>query len=443
MPGQSVLAAVSGGPDSVALLLVLAELRKRLRLKLLAAHVNHQLRGDDSERDQHFVEELCLRHNVELFLMRATLRNRQGNLEAVARSVRYDFFAGVASEHGATVTTGHTLDDQAETFLMRLFKGAGPAGLSGIRRRRTYQTERRRQIVIVRPLLEVTRSEILEYLEQTGESFRHDKMNQDQRFDRNWIRHQLLPQVKRRLNPSVSRTLSETAGLLSEMDAHLETRAKEFLQHWRKGNGESWALPWSELKKQSLAVQKQVIRKSLHELAPGARFRHVHVKQVLQLFDRTSGAEIHLPGGLKALREFECLRFAGRRDSVPPFSYRLECPGRVRIVEAGKSIAIGSPPEQRTANCFKLPAGLAQLTVRNRRPGDRFERNGAGRAGPLKKLFIEAKVPRSRRETVLILEADGNIVWVEGFGIAPAFRAESDGPGDEFEIRVESETFHD
>ena len=223
--GEGVWSPFRAGPDSVALLLALLELRSRLDLTIEAGHVNHLLRGTESDEDEEFVRGLCSRAGIPLHVSRIETRNRAAegrhNLEEYARTVRYGFLLSVAAELSATVATGHTLNDLSETFLLKLFRGAGVSGLSGVYAKRRNELGNGVTVDVVRPLLDSSRNEILEYLERRKQSYRQDSSNQDTSFDRNMIRHQLIPVLESRLNPGISRTLGRTALLFRDLEDFL------------------------------------------------------------------------------------------------------------------------------------------------------------------------------------------------------------------------------
>lgn len=235
-PAPGVVVAVSGGPDSVALLHALSSLRNAADGPLVVAHLNHQLRGAESDDDEAFVRELAAARGVAVVChrldMAALVRAEGGNLEALARRERYRWLAEVAREQGLRfVVTGHTASDQAETVLHRVLRGTGLEGLRGIapRRRLTDGVE------LVRPLLEVTRREVLDYLTEVGQPARQDASNEDRRFTRNRIRHELLPLLAREYNPRVEEVLARLARLAEEWATEDQEEAAGLLERTERG----------------------------------------------------------------------------------------------------------------------------------------------------------------------------------------------------------------
>jgi tRNA(Ile)-lysidine synthase len=334
--GQSLVVAVSGGPDSVALLCALAGIAGGYGLDVSAAHVNHALRGADSLEDQAFVERLCAALKVPLTVRfqdtRRMAEETGSNLEDCARSFRYSFLVEQACLVKGAVLTAHTLNDQAETFLMKLIRGAGPAGLSGIypRHANEIQSDGRTEIVwVLRPMLEISRREVSDYLEEKGQDYRTDHSNRDVSFDRNWVRHELLPALAARLNPAVVSTLGRTAGLFQEIESYLQDRAKEAFVDCLDQSGNSVALRIGELQGLHPALQREVVRRAIREARGNLEgLSQRHVQDTLALVSGISGRECHLPGAVTVRREYERLVFL-TGPSVPSFCYELPVPGDV------------------------------------------------------------------------------------------------------------------
>jgi len=343
--GDHTLVALSGGPDSVALLLVLQELRDRLSLDLSAAHLNHQLRGEESEQDEQFVQDLCRKLAIPIEVRRVdtrqAVRESGENLESCARRLRYDFLFEVAGRQESRVATGHTLNDQAETFLMKLVRGSGPAGLSGISPLRvnwmgTPGTSL--SVTVVRPLLGTLRQDVLDYLEDQNQTYRIDSSNQDLSRDRNWVRHRLIPLLQERLNPALLETLQRSTELFGEVEDFLGRQGKEAFNRCRSGGDQETRLRISGLEDFPAIIAKEVIRRAIATSKGNLRDINLkHVAEVLQLSRITSGKEIHLPGGLRVQREFEELRFT-LEPSPGPFSYPLKVPGEIYIKETSKCV---------------------------------------------------------------------------------------------------------
>ncbi|UCF38656.1 MAG: tRNA lysidine(34) synthetase TilS, partial [Acidobacteriota bacterium] len=375
-PDSHVLVALSGGPDSVALLHVLKALQETFSHDLSAAHVNHHLRGEESDQDEEFVRELCAEWDLPLETHHLQLPQGSGyNLEEAARSARYDCLAATADRLQAVLATGHTLDDQVETFLMRLFRGAGCAGLSGIYLKRVHHLLRdgkTKQIPVIRPLLYVSRNDLLDYLRLHRVPYRVDQTNYAVDRDRNWIRHELIPTLEERFNPKLKPVLSRTAALLRETDDFLNREVSLRLSEIGSASEEGLSLPISDLENLLPIVRKQLVRHVLRDISGTLRgVNQGHIESVLELTTGQSGRSVTLPGGMVITREFDALRFSLNPLPVE-FLYQVEVPTDIEISEVGKRIVFAEASVR--SKGVTIPG--ERVIVRNRRPGDRF------RAGP-------------------------------------------------------------
>ena len=419
--GSRVLVGVSGGADSVALLLALVDLRLKFPLELLVAHFNHRLRGEESDKDEEFVRKLCRDLEIRFEVEHAETgwwRDGNTNLEESARRQRYDFLSRLALKEGCIVSTGHTLNDQAETFLMKMIRGAGPTGLAGIYPRRLHQVnslQESSRVVVVRPLLYHTRDEVVQYLSEKGQNCRIDKTNQDLNFDRNWIRHELVPLLKNKLNIRLLESLSRSANLFREIGDFLRTEGKKGFNQCEMSTTKAIRLNLTSVGKLPSILRKEVIREAIRKCKGDLKSITLrHVESVLELNQSSSGKEVHLPGGLRVKREYETLYFSADSPSKT-FCYELTVPGEVYVREVGKYVVARKPTlrgkSHRKGIWIKLP--MSSMKVRNWRPGDRFELPSSSKK--LKELFQKERIPKSRRDNLLILEVDNQIVWLEEF----------------------------
>jgi tRNA(Ile)-lysidine synthase len=294
LAGQGVVLGLSGGADSVALLDVLVSLAGRHRYRVVAAHLDHGLRPD-SAGDAAFCRRLCQRQGVPLHTgsadVAARARREGGGLEQAARRERYRFLHRVRREtHAAAIAVAHTRDDQAETLLMRLLRGAGATGLGGMRPRSGR---------LIRPLLGVSREEVLAHLRERGLDWREDSSNADLRHLRNRVRLELLPYLEARFNPALRAGLARTAGLLADEAAHLREQADALLERIARIEGRTIVLDPAGLGSAPPAVARVAVRQALRRAGGLARVRAVHVDRILSLA-RTKGAggrRLPLPGG--------------------------------------------------------------------------------------------------------------------------------------------------
>jgi tRNA(Ile)-lysidine synthase len=422
-PTDRVLIAVSGGPDSTALLVALTELRDAgLIAGLAAAHVDHRLRAD-SAADGAFCEELCRELGVPL--ERAEVTVEPGNVQAQARRARYAALRRAADRVGANrIATGHTLSDQAETVLLRLLRGSGARGLSAIPPRRG---------AYVRPLIDRTRSEVLAFLADRRVEFRIDPTNASPRYLRNRVRASVLP-ILRELNPAVEHALARAADLLRDDERALDRLARKALPA-----GEC-RLAIDSLRPAPLAIQRRMVRRLWRQVAgTGEALEACHVEAMLRLARRGSAGLVALPRGLEARCTGGALELGLPARPVPrdqppvelevrgPGTYQLPGSG-VQLVLAWDEAAVGGTPA--------LEGVAAPLWLRTRRSGDRF-RPARGRGSKsLKRWLIDQRVPRERRdELVLLADSAGQVLWI------PELEARSawlDAPGRTLEVRVVS-----
>jgi len=405
---QRLVVGLSGGADSVALLDALASLGPS-GPRLVAAHLDHGLRPG-SDADRAFCAALCSRLGIPLRSGHADVAGRAcrdgDGIEAAARLERYAFLRRIAREEGAAaIAVAHTRDDQAETLLLHLLRGAGGAGLSGMRPMTGD---------LLRPLLAVSRAQVLAYLERRGLAWREDPSNFDPAFTRNRVRHELLPWLEARFNPRLRETLAGTAELLADETAHLESEAEALLAGAAARDG-GWAVARRPIAEAPPAVARRALRR-LATLTPGPLPRRAQVERLLSLVRATaaSGRRLPLPGGREAWIRFEAV-WVGPANRVQPFARPLAVPGRVLLPSGAQVTA--RPFEGRAAGAGGLalvpPEG--RLLVRSRRPGDRARRGG--RLVSLKRLLCDRRVPADRRDALPLVAVGQEVLWGPGLGI--------------------------
>jgi tRNA(Ile)-lysidine synthase len=481
--GRAVLAAVSGGPDSVALLRVLVSLRGRLEIGgLYVAHFNHQLRGAEADADAEWVRELAEKQGLEFEYgtadVAAYAKRRSLSLEMAARQCRRGFLLEIGQRRGASaVAFGHNADDQAEEVLLRLLRGTGPAGMAGM--------EPRTGDGLVRPLLGATRREIVDYLADIGQSYREDPSNREPFCLRNRLRLEVMPLLKRHFNPRATETLCRHADLAAEEERFWAGLVDV---HWREivqeQSGGRVVLAAEKLRTQPAALRRRLYRRAAELLFGELRgIFAVHLKAVDRLVtEAQSGRSLDLPHGMRVMRDGDRLVF---RVGVPepvespdlvmpgPGSYRVgelvvevselpaepapdpgsacrspagasscgrfppgygagDYPPGSRVssstADAGRPAVAGDPPtpsrwwsvEARLdADCVHWP-----LVLRTRRPGDRFQPLGMTGTRKLQDFFTDAKIPLEDRDRIPVLCDSKQILWVAGYRIDHRVRLE-------------------
>lgn len=441
-PGEHVVVAVSGGADSTALLLCLHALAPFFGCNLTVAHLNHCLRGEDGDKDEAFVrrmsEKLGFPYEAERIEVKAEASAAKLNLEQAAREKRYDFLRRVAEKVGAQkIAVGHSRNDQAETALFRFIRGSGIEGLSAIH-----------PVVdgrVIRPLLECSRDDILEYLKQRGCAYREDSSNEDLRYSRNRIRRELIPYLQKNFNPRLVQTLAREARLMRETWALLEAQAREAFNGMVHPVDDGIAMKVEAIMALHPALQKQVLRCALRRCTGSlSGISLANVETVLALCRHSqSGGRIQLPHNAVAMLQFGDLLLLRRApESCAGFRYELGVPGYCYVAEAGAAFRAENhgPPERSSIGddvirTFLEPSALqTPLIIRSRIAGDRY--GGAG-CRKVKRMLIDAKIPLIRRDTLPMVVSGGDVVWIPGFRPAKGFRA---GNGVKTTVMIEAKT---
>jgi tRNA(Ile)-lysidine synthase len=427
-PRDRVVVAVSGGPDSVCLLSVLKELTPEFDLALHVAHLDHRFRGEESASEARFVKELARKFGIPATVEAADVptycRERGLAPPAGAREVRYAFLSRVAREVNASrIATGHTASDQAETFLLRMLRGAGMSGLSSIPPVREN---------IVRPLIDVTREEVDEHLRQLGLPSASDPSNAKPVYTRNRIRLELLPALKR-FNPRIVETIAAEAALLRDDEAVLRASVeREALTVTERCDG-GVALMRDRFNALPLALRRRLLRWSAGLAgAPASALSRVQIEEALRFIETAqTGRSLRMPFGTIVERKYD--RFLVRRSSERfSFSLDIPVPGRAAVPELALEIEASLVETDDSRDAAKTPSGkeaanylwqaqfdydkiTAPLSLRNRRPGDRIRPAGmAGRSKKLQDLFTDRKLSQDERDRVPVLVSGDDILWVLG-----------------------------
>ena len=424
--GETVVVAVSGGADSVALLDILARLENE-RLQLVIAHLNHRLRGAESDEDERFVGRLAAGYRLPFELRRvdvaALAAGSRLSLEDAGRTARYAFFAETAQKHGAgSVALAHHLDDQAETVLIRLLRGAGGAGLSGM--------ESCGPGNLKRPLLQVRRAEIEQYLQVRGLTHRNDATNADTAFLRNSVRHELLPFL-RRYNPKVSERLAATAEILACDQQLLGQLTETAYGRLARRQASAIVLDIDALAREARGLRLRLYRRALSELR--GDLKHIGLAH-LEAIDRLVASErpnakLKLPGDCFVARGYGDLSFQGSEaptDAVWQLtiegegSHQLPAGGRLLIERLPRPARLDSGSRRLaylSPECAPFPWVLRGFAA-----GDRFRPLGMEGEQKVKDLFINRKIPLNRRRSIPLLLSAGRILWVVGVMMADGAR---------------------
>lgn len=385
-PDDHIICAVSGGADSVALLYAMYLLREKLGIRLSAAHFNHHLRGEESQRDERFVRDFCDHYDIPLYVGQGDIRPGKKGLEAAAREARYAFFATLPGK----IATAHTADDNAETVLMHMVRGTGLKGLGGIAPVRGE---------LIRPMLEVTRPEVLAFLEENHVRCVEDSSNGSDAFLRNRLRHYVMPLLKGE-NPRIAENLSAMALRLRQDEECLAGLA-----------GRESRLDVQRVKEMHPALRARVLESFLK--VNGVRepeARHLELVESLA-FSQKPSASAEFPGGVVITRRYGILE---RREVGDPLPVTvLCCPGTVEVGGYRVSCQEADSLDCDGTSFVVCPEG--ELVVRSRAEGDTI-RLGGGRK-TLKKLFIDRKIPASHRGMIPVIADDAGVLGVYEIGV--------------------------
>jgi len=425
--GERVGIAVSGGADSVALLRGMLELREELGVVLSAVHFNHGIRGAESDADAEFVARLAKEHKLHLHQASGDVprfaKKWRLSTEAAARRLRYDLFRAVLSE-GSTqkIATAHTQDDQAETVLLRVLRGAGTRGIAGI-----HPVLKVEKGVVIRPMLEISRGEVEAYLKSLGQGWREDSTNTDVAYSRNRVRHELLPLLERDYNPNIRSVLSDAAEVARDEDAFWDALVERMA---RIAIGTKDGVTFVNLggaAGESLALQRRILRRAANELGLPLDFHHG--EEVRGLLEKNKSAEIELPDGWRAKRVGESTVALSSEECAEPAGYRFEVTVPSETAIAPVRTLVRLTIVQRNADSGRYnPASLLDaaklkqpLVLRNWQPGDRMRPLHRGSEEKLKRLFQERKVPQQDRGLWPVLVSGDQVVWAKVIGVAAEF----------------------
>lgn len=385
--GDHVVCAVSGGADSIALVYGMKLLTEKLGITVSAAHFNHHLRGEESDRDEAFVRNFCDLHDIDLQVGSGEVVAGKKGLEAAARNARYDFLRSLSGK----IATAHTADDNAETVLMHMVRGTGLKGLGGISPVNGK---------VIRPMLTITRQEVLSFLQEYHLRWVEDSSNHTDQFLRNRLRHHVMP-LLREENPCISENLSAMALRLREDAAFLDAQADA-----------ARTTDITALQNQPNALRLRVLAGLLEGWGiPEPEAEHIALADKLVFSDKPS-AKAAFPGGVTVTRNYKNLERV--EENVPIVPTELTCPGTVELPQINLRITCTPANEPSKAkNCFTVVT-QGKLVVRSRQSGDKLRRSGGTKS--VKELFIDSKIPASQRSLIPVLADDQGVVAVYGFG---------------------------
>lgn len=440
--GDKIVIGLSGGVDSVGLFLVLNELKELLGLKLYPVYIHHHLR-EDADEDVVFCQNLSKGFGYDLKTIHVDVKAYAGqnkvSIEDGARTLRYTALKSYLKEiQGHKIAVAHHMDDQAETILYRLIRGSGLLGLTGMQ----AQNES-----IIRPLLSVTKDELVDYVCKKETGYREDKTNQDTKFMRNKIRHELLPQLKE-YNPNIVEVLTRSGRIFTEEEELIGEEAQKLADRLVKVHkderGRRVTLDLEKLSELHIAYQKRLLRIALEKLMGNLKnIEYIHIESLVELIDRQSGKEVTLTKGIRAKKEYGTMVLERKKQEEknrqvrPVFLDSFPIKGYIQNANMTYSIRILPKSEYKGLtnykDSFKKDEDVytkwfdydkikANLVFRTRIPGDRITIHENGDSKLLKKYFIDEKIPASVRNTVPLLACEEDVLWVVGYRSGEGYR---------------------
>src|SRR6056297_50172 len=434
--GQGLVLGISGGPDSICMLSLFIKLMHEWNLRLVPVHLNHMLRGEDSKKDALYVSEFCRKNSLECLSYEKDVSGMSEkwkiSLEEAGRKIRYDLFTAAAKENGCRrIALGQNLNDQAETILMRIMRGTGLKGLSGI--------EHIREGIFIRPILIFKRAEIENYCHENGLNPRTDLTNLEPVYTRNKIRLELLPYIENNFNEKISEALFRMGDMLREDSEFIEyTAKKEFEKIARVQKEGEVLIGRDDFNKMHKALKARVLRNAV-KLVKGnlVNVTGERVSAALYAIEKAAVSKtIEFPGIVYVKIAGGMISVCKRKNDFQKaeFEYPLEIGETLYVEETGNSIRIEKMPlPENIAEKFDpwtvfIDAGKVankSLSVRNRRRGDRFSPLGMNGTKKLKDFMIDMKIDKTKRDSVLLICDGDEIVWVAGHRMSGIYKVDS------------------
>lgn len=434
--GDTIVVGLSGGPDSMALLDMLYRLAPEQRLTIVAAHLDHGFRGEESKREAEAVQAWTASIGVPCEAayidVPAFIEETRMNLQAAAREKRYDFLWKTAIKYNASrIALAHHADDQAETVLMRIIRGTSISGLGGIPLRRK-ETRFEKNVELIRPLLRMNKDSLLSYCQERGLSYNVDSSNEKRDYLRNELRLDVLPMLTQ-YNPQLSGSLNRLAELASTEDSWMEAETERIYASMVKHVSNGWQIGCKQLNGLHVALQRRMIKLILKHMgieAETATFDGVETIRAAVADGAATTWSADVGNGIRCLREYDTMRFlhAGASDGADAdksgsYAYSVEEEARSLAVPEAAAVLMFSReqyhgidhPSSRLEAVFDADQLSFPLTVRNRRPGDRMRVLGLNGAKKVQDMFVDDRIAPSRRERLpLLADADGTILWIPG-----------------------------
>ncbi|MCE5194249.1 MAG: tRNA lysidine(34) synthetase TilS [Nitrospiraceae bacterium] len=420
-----LLVGLSGGPDSVCLLILLKQIQEIYKFKLSALYVNHNLRPNETPEEIKFCTDLCKKFNILFFVESVDVisyaKKASLNKQEAARELRYKTFEEIAYKIGASkITLAHNADDQTETFFMRILRGSGLKGLTGIPPVRGK---------IIRPLIEIAREEIEIFLEASSQSYAVDSSNLKKDYLRNWFRLSIMSEFKKK-NPELIKTVSRMCNIFREEDRYLEIiTTKTLMRLITRKTDDMIELFLVPLETTDKAILYRIIRRAIDSVKGLRGISFIHVEDIIDLIKNgRSGDRINLPKGIRVIKGYSTLILTSKLPEKIG-QYTLNLPGELLIKEANLLIRAAFTEDKETLDkstmLFDVDKIKSPLIVRSRKEGDFFYPAGFGRKKKLQDFFVDERIPRDERDTIPIVLSDKDIIWVAGYRADERFKITS------------------
>lgn len=420
--GDNIVVGVSGGADSVCLLDVLNNIKSEYELKLTVVHINHNIRGEEADSDEAYVMSLADKYDIDFKLFSypvEQMADEEGiGTEEMGRRLRYKAFYEVAGKDGK-IAVAHNINDNCETMIMNFLRGTGLKGLGGIAPVRGQ---------IIRPLIGVTKSEIIEYCNAKGLGFCSDSTNSEDIYTRNKIRLNIIPQLEKYFNKNLAATLFRTSAILRDEEEYIEKCAVKAYEKCYEGNHR---INIDKLKSYDKVIQRRIIRLGFRDFLVDLHdISFDHVAAVLSLADGESGKTAELPQGLRAMREHGSLYFYVDDNDDRTFCYNINIEEKLYIKEINSSILLTKEKifDEKCNIVYTISfdydrIDINNLKLRSRQKGDKIFLGGIGGSKSIKKLFIDLKIPRSQRDSIPILAAGNDVLWIKDYKTSDFYKA--------------------
>lgn len=422
--GETVLVGLSGGPDSVCLLTVLHRIKDHFHLTIRAVYVDHNLRPGETPAEIAFCRDICGKMNVDFRVksvdVKGYVKTYKLNKQEAARELRYKAFYEAAQETSADkIALAHNADDQAETIFMRLVRGTGPSGLTGIPAKRG---------ALIRPLIEIERGEIEDFLESEHMRSVIDSSNLQTDYFRNRFRLMIMPELKK-MNPGLIQSVNRTVSILQEEERYLGIIVtKTLMKMISRKTERRIELFLSPMEAMDIVILRRVLRRAVNETEGLKGIGFIHIEDIIRLIkDGKSGDRLYLPKGIRAIKDYSLLVITSEEPRQIA-SYELQVPGEVAIVGAGVVIKASYEEEAGDFGDGKTTVVLdaadmhVPLKIKPRKPGDWFYPYGFGKRKKLQDFFVDEKVARDERDSIPLVLSGDDIVWVAGYRADNRFR---------------------